>query len=220
MGLNGGGGAARCVAQEAAEGTVQQAVDGTQREPSQGKSLFDGKSLEGWKITPFGGHGEVVVEDGMIVMGMGSALTGITYEGEVPRRDYEVLVEAMRVDGVDFFSTITFPVGQAYCSFVVGGWGGAVVGISSLDYADASQNETTKYMRFEPKRWYRIRVQVRGHHVAAWIDDQQVVNVDTEKRQLGTRIEVERSKPLGIASWETRAAIRKIELRVLDESTK
>ena len=29
-------------------------------------------------------------------------------------------------DGSDFFCTTTFPVGDAFCSFVVGGWSGTV----------------------------------------------------------------------------------------------
>ena len=35
----------------------------------QAESLFDGKSLQGWKETPFSQHGPVRVEDGAIVLG-------------------------------------------------------------------------------------------------------------------------------------------------------
>ena len=126
------------------------------------KPLFDGKTLAGWKVTEFGGQGEVVVEDGSIVLGMGSSLTGITYEKkDFPKCDYEIQLEARRLDGVDFFSTLTFPVQDSFCSLVVGGWAGAVVGLSCIDHADASQNETTRYMKFNKGQWYRIRVEVR-----------------------------------------------------------
>ena len=40
------------------------------------ESLFDGKSLQGWKETPFSQHGPVRVEDGAIVLGAGSPFTG------------------------------------------------------------------------------------------------------------------------------------------------
>ena len=50
-----------------------------------GQSLFDGKSLDGWKKTAFGGEGEVEVEDGQIMMRAGNPMTGITWTGEVPR---------------------------------------------------------------------------------------------------------------------------------------
>lgn len=61
----------------------------------------------------------------------------------MPVMNYELSLEAMRVDGSDFFCGLTFPVGSNFCSFIVGGWGGGVVGLSSLNSEDASQNETT-----------------------------------------------------------------------------
>lgn len=180
------------------------------------KPLFDGKSLKDWKITNFGGEGEVVVENGIIKMGMGSSLTGITYIKKVPKCDYELLVEAMRIDGIDFFSTVTFPVNNSFCSLVVGGWAGPVVGISCVDLADASENETTTYQKFEREKWYRIRIQVRQERIRAWIDDKQVVDLVTKGHKLSPRAEVLLNRPLGIASWETLAGIRKIALRELD----
>ncbi len=116
------------------------------------KPLFDGKTLKDWKITNFGGEGEVVVEKGVIVMGMGSSMTGITYIGKIPKCDYEIRLEAKRIDGIDFFATTTFPVNDSFCSLVVGGWAGPVVGISCIDFADASENETTTYQRFKEGR--------------------------------------------------------------------
>lgn len=184
--------------------------------PGTWQPLFDGQSLAGWKVTDFGGQGEVSVSDGAINMGAGSMLTGITIDREFPRCDYEVRWEAQRVSGVDFFSTFTFPVENAYCSLVVGGWGGAVVGLSCLDYADASENETTRYMKFEKGRWYRFRVQVRHDRLQAWIDDQSVVDVELRDRKLTTRIEVKRSEPLGFTTWATAGAVRKIEYRRLE----
>ncbi len=179
--------------------------------------LFDGKTLAGWKVTKFGGQGEVVVEDGSIVLGMGSSLTGITYEKkDFPQCDYEIQLEARRLDGVDFFSTLTFPVQDSFCSLVVGGWAGAVVGLSCIDHADASQNETTRYRKFNKGQWYRIRVAVRRSQIQVWIDDERIVDLDPRGHKLATRIEVRLSEPLGITTWETRGAVRGIQYRVLD----
>ena len=44
--------------------------------------------------------------------------------------------------GGDFFATLTFPVDDSFCTFVTGGWGGDIVGLSSIDGWDASDNET------------------------------------------------------------------------------
>lgn len=180
------------------------------------RDLFDGRTLTDWKITNFGGEGDVTVEDGQIHMDFGSSLTGITYKGKkLPRTNYEISLEAMKVDGVDFFCGLTFPVEKSYCSFIVGGWAGAVVGLSSIDGKDASENKTTRYMNFESERWYKIRVRVTPQNISAWIDDKQVVDQNIVGHKISTRGEVDLSAPLGIAAFETRSALRKIRIREL-----
>src|SRR5947208_110874 len=106
------------------------------------KPLFEGKSLAGWKATNFGGEGQVSIEKGAVVMEHGNDMTGITYDRkDFPRINYEVALEGKKLKGNDFFCTTTFPVGDKYCSLVVGGWGGTVVGLSSINFRDASENE-------------------------------------------------------------------------------
>jgi len=179
--------------------------------------LFDGKSLEGWKITDFGGQGEVYVEDRQLMLEFGSSLTGVTCTKELPKTNYEVRLEAMQVDGIDFFCGMTFPVGDSHCSFIVGGWAGAVVGLSNIDGRDASENETTRYMTFKNKVWYRVRVRVSPERIQAWINDKKIVDQVITGRKISTRPEMDLSKPFGIAAWQTRAALKNIELRVLPE---
>lgn len=176
--------------------------------------LFDGKSLTGWKVTDFAGKGEVQVKDGTIFLGMGY-MTGITRTSPVPRMNYELSLEAMRVEGSDFFCGLTFPVGESVCSLIVGGWGGSLVGLSSLDDLDASSNETTRFINFENRRWYRIRLRVQPGRIQAWIDEDKVVDVDTTGRKISIRWEMEESKPLGIATWSTAAALRNLRIRKL-----
>lgn len=179
-----------------------------------GTPLFDGKSLNGWKETDFAARGPVEVKDGRILLGMGEYLTGITFEGRPPRQNYEISLEAMRVEGSDFFCGLTFPVGESHCTFVLGGWGGATVGISSIDGQDASENETTQYITFQNNRWYRVRVRVTTDRIQAWLDDKQVVDLSTQGKEITMRAgEIEKSKPLGLASWRTTAALRNIRLR-------
>ena len=107
------------------------------------KELFDGKTLKGWKAADFVHAGKLHVKDGNLVMDKGNRMTGCVYTGkDFPKIDYEVTLEGKKVEGDDFFCTTTFPVGESFCSLVVGGWGGGVVGISSINGADASENET------------------------------------------------------------------------------
>jgi hypothetical protein len=185
------------------------------------KPLFDGKSLAGWKATNFGGEGEVRIQDGAVVMEQGNDMTGITYaRGDFPRIDYEVVLEGKRVAGNDFFCTTTFPVGDTYCSFVVGGWGGGVVGLSSIDSRDASQNETGAAKTFKTGRWYRVRIRVTKDHIATWIDDEKVVDLETKGKKLSIRPECELCRPFGIATWRTTGAVRDVRVRPLTAAEK
>ena len=201
-------------------GTLMCAEPGRSQKETNWRNLFDGKTLKGWKVTNFGGEGQVTVEKDTILMEFGSSLTGITYQGQPPTVDYELSLEAQKVDGNDFFCGLTFPVGKSHCTLIVGGWGGAVVGISSIDGRDASENATTSYMSFDKNRWYRIRVRVQADRIQAWIDDKEVVNQDIRGRRISTRAEVELSAPLGIAAFETRAALRNIRMREVKEPSK
>jgi hypothetical protein len=177
-------------------------------------TLFDGKTLNGWAPTDFSGRGAVTVSNGQINLGDGY-MTGVHWTGAVPKMNYEVSLEAKRVSGSDFFCGLTFPVGEEFASFIVGGWGGGTVGISSVDGEDASQNETSTQMSFTTDKWYRIRVRVTPGRIDAWIDDEQVVKLDAKERRFSIRLEVEASKPLGVATWNTAAALRNIQLTTL-----
>ena len=174
--------------------------------------LFDGKTLDGWEITDFGTQGPVSVSSGKIILGMGDGCSGITWKRDFPTVDYEVTLEAMRVDGHDFFCGMTFPVGKDPCTLIVGGWGGMVVGLSSIDGMDASENETMTLKQFENDRWYRIRLRVTADTIQAWIDNEIVVDFTIGDCFLSIRPEVELSKPFGIASWRTTAAIKNIRI--------
>jgi hypothetical protein len=177
--------------------------------------LFNGKTLEGWKETEFSGRGELSIKDGVIYLGVGR-ITGITWAGWFPKSNYEVRLEAARIDGRDFFAGITFPVKDSHCTWINGGWGGGVVGLSSLDGQDASENETGLYMEFERGRWYKLRLRVTDDYIEAWIDSDLVIGVLTDKRTISLRDgPIYLSAPFGIASFLTTGALRNLEYRLL-----
>lgn len=190
-------------------------------EPSKSttKKLFDGKTLKGWKLNDKGfyeDHGKVSVKDGEILLGKGDPATGIVLDGNPPKMNYEVRLEAKRVEGGDFFCGLTFPVGDAHQTLIIGGWGGGVTGITSIDGMSAVENETTGYTEFENNKWYKIRVRVKPQHVQVWLDDEEIIHYNPEGRKLAIWIEQDTTKPLGIGTWNTGAALRKLELETID----
>lgn len=184
--------------------------------PEKWRSLFDGKTLKDWKTAEFGHGGTAKVDNGLLVIGKGEPLSGIVWSGEaLPKINYEMRLMAQRVEGDDFFCALTFPVKKDPCSLVLGGWGGGVVGLSSLNGYDASENETTGYFEFEKKKWYAIRLVVIDGRIAAWVDDHRIVNVETEDKKISIRIEVEPCVPFGVATFRTVGAIKDFKVREL-----
>ena len=178
--------------------------------------MFDGKTLKGWRETEFAGRGEVECKPGVVALKMGDPFTGINWSNDFPKINYEIALDAMRASGSDFFCGLTVPVGNAFCSLIVGGWGGSVVGVSSLDGMDASENETTKFMNFDNGRWYRIRLRVTDKKIQVWIDKEKMVDVETAGKRISVRAgDIEMSKPFGLSAWETTAAFREMKFRTL-----
>ena len=178
--------------------------------------MFDGKTLHDWRETLYTDRGEVRVENGTVVLGTGKPLTGVNWAGSFPHNNYELRFEGARLQGGDFFAALTFPVGDSFCTWVTGGWGGDIVGLSSIDGWDASDNETRSYFTFEKDRWYALRLRVADGRIAAWIDDVKVIDVNVEGRTLSLFYgETKLSAPFGFASYRTTGGLRKIEYRLL-----
>jgi hypothetical protein len=181
--------------------------------------LFDGTTLAGWKAADFAAGGATTVTNGELRISRGEPFSGIVRDGEPPARmNYEIELEAMRTDGNDFFCGLTFPVNQAPCTLICGGWGGSLVGLSSINGLDASENQTGTSREFKDRNWYKIRLRVTATYITAWIDDQEIFSQELDGREISIREELEPCVPLGIATWETGAAFRQLRLRNLDPS--
>ena len=178
------------------------------------------KSLDGWKVLSegeFSSAGEVHFVDDSLVLEAGNPMTGIAITAEdFPSEDYEVKLEAKRIEGGDFFCGMTFAVGNAHCTFVVGGWDGVVVGLSNVDDFSANENMTTTDQTFEDGRWYAIHLRVT-RRIEAWIDGDQVVDLDRLGREFSIWPEQDPARPFGIATYFTKATIRNLQVRRLIE---
>ena len=167
-----------------------------------------------WAESDFGSQGQVVFVPEGVELGMGAPLVGIHWTGGagesdsvLPRMDYELELEATRLAGSDFFCGLTFPVGENYLSLILGGWGGSLCGFSSLDGEDAAHNGSAVFRDFVPGRSYRLRVSVRADRVEAWLDEEPLTSVSLLGKSVDIRPEVLNSRPLGIASFQTRARV-------------
>jgi hypothetical protein len=180
--------------------------------------LFDGKSLTNWAITDFAGHGPVTVESNQIKIAMGDDLGGITWtNGPLPKTDYEISLDTVKVAGGDFFCGLTFPVADSSCSLIVGGWGGGIVGLSSLDDQDASENETTKSMYLETGHWYHVVLRVTPKKIQVWLDKEKVIDVSIAGRKVSLRPgAIYLSEPLGVATYSTTAELKEFKLRLIE----
>jgi hypothetical protein len=61
-----------------------------------------------------------------------------------------------------------------------------------------------------------VRLRVTESKIEAWIDQKQVIDLTIGRHKISIRPEVELSRPFGVASWRTRAALRDIKLRRLE----
>jgi hypothetical protein len=204
--------------QESANSTVAQESEGKKKGDSEKwQPLLKSDSLEGWHATNFGGEGTVDIKQGVLRFGLGDPLTGITLDRkDFPTENFEIRWKATRVEGTDFFAGVTFPVGKEYCSFICGGWGGGLVGLSSINGNDASENETASFRQFKNGKVYSFKIRVDKTHITAWIDNEEVVQVERANRKFSLRAEVLKSRPLGYCVFQSLVDVTDFEYQVIE----
>ena len=185
-------------------------------------NLLSATEITHWKSADMPDTGKAEVRNGEAVMEPGGPMTGLRYgnwqTGGLPVCDYTVSYEAMRVEGGDFFAAITFPVRsiETCATLIVGGWGGGLVGISSIDGDDASNNSTRSEQRFENGKWYRLKLEVREDEIKAWIDDRLVINTSIKARVIGLRPGyIESCAPFGLATFGSTGRVRNLVVEEL-----
>ncbi len=185
--------------------------------PDGWKSLLDKETLAGWEVVRYGGEGEPYVKNGVLVlpMAMNGLMTGVCWVGDsLPVNSYTIFMEARRMTGNDIFAGLSFPYGDTFATLIVGGWGGAVCGLSSIDGYDASENETTKHLRFKDEQWYPVQLRVTPDSICATIDTVQVVNLATAGKRIHLRSGMSVSG-LTVSTYLTTGEIRNMRIKRL-----
>ena len=117
--------------------------------------------------------------------------------------------------GSDFFCGLTFPFKESHATLILGGWGGSLIGISSLDDFDASENETGDAYVSRIKM-VRRQASCNEKKLQVWLDDKMVIDTDVEGRKVSMRFgEIEMSVPFGICTYATTGVIRDVKIRKL-----
>lgn len=179
--------------------------------------LFDGKSLSNWQSVDCGGSGPVELKDGNMVIGTGESVSGAVYKktADLPLTNYEITLEAQRVEGNDFFCGLTFPVGnlKTCATLILGGWGGTVTGISSIDGLDASENSTGHYRTFDNNKWYKIKVRVTPDALVVWSNNDKIIDADIKDKKISLRSgPIEEYAPFSVTTYQSTGAIRNIKV--------
>jgi len=184
--------------------------------------LLEAPLLQHWQGAGIEGEGSIAIAANEITLGPGQPMTGIKLGAwsdlKLPLIDYAIEFEAMRVDGQDFFAGITFPIRRidTCATFVVGGWGGGLVGISSIDEQNANENATRSEQRFVNGQWYRFRLEVRDDELKGWLDDRLILNASIKGRTISLRPgQIEQCTPFGVATYLTTGKVRGLVIREL-----
>lgn len=185
-------------------------------------SLLEGEAVKLWQPAGIPDESHMSVQAGVLTLPAGQPMTGAKWTGwneQLPGTNYAIEYEAMRAEGEDIFGMVTFPVGshQSHATFVLGGWGGTVTGISSIDFKDANENQTRAEQRFENGRWYKVRIEVRPDDLRAWVEGRLVVNATIKGKKVRLRPGfIDHCLPFGFASYGTTGKIRRVVLETLN----
>ena len=136
-------------------------------------------------------------------------------EGLVLEPGYELELAVARLGGVDFFCGLTLPTSRGCLTLVLGGWGGAVCGLSCLDGLDAARNTTRTLRHFVTAKDYAITVRVDGEAIAVAIDSEPLFRAELGEQTVAVRAEVELTEPFGFCCYATKAALRYLRWRAL-----
>jgi len=186
--------------------------------------LFNGKDLAGWTVVTddifYNATGPVDVVDGNIVLGIGREMTGLVWAGKPLTDNYRLSLQAKRVQGDDFFCGLVFPVRKGHVALILGGWGGAIVGLSNVDDMTAVDNNTTRTIQFTMGKWYDIEVEVVDNMVTIALDDKVIIEQEITDHRFNVWPQHEPTVPLGLTTYCTKGAYRNIVVRHLTPSPK
>lgn len=173
--------------------------------PGQWVTLFNGKTLAGWKPDSPAAAGKATVADGRLVLDkQDDAEVRVVWDGQFPAIDYDLLVDLQRFEG-DGCSVLWLPVGDSRLAFYIASH---VLGLRT-----PTGEELLAEKWFEPAEPYAMQIRVTSQKIQVWVDGHKIADFSP----VGRAQSVDRGKePLDgprIASERRRSAIAHIRVR-------
>jgi hypothetical protein len=186
------------------------------------RALFNGRDLSGWKVADLWGSGKIeALSNGVVSCGIGKPMTCVAYTNSFPTMSYEVKMEAMRKEGSDFFVAMTIPVESNACTVVIGGWGGSLCGISSINFMDAAENQHSEAVNLKNDVWYTLRVRVTPGVLEVFLNDTlytaKVEFQNSTVFSLRAGSDIDKTLPFGLATYETHALWRNLTVTTIEK---
>ena len=163
---------------------------------------------------------------GLLACGMGVALLG-SVKLPLARR---LAIDEGRVGGmVSMFPLAMIPVilGMGFLAdligqqqVLIGGWGGGLCGVSCFDFLDASENQWSECLNLENERWYTLRVRVTPGVLQVFLDETLFtarVEGPPSRFSLRSGSDIDKTGPLGLATYRTKARWRNFTLTPITE---
>lgn len=175
--------------------------------------MLDKEAHARWKPEgDFVEGGKPEFEDTVVTLTTGEPFSGAKWLGTFPKTDYEVRLEAKRTKGEDIMCGLLFPVGKDLLSFVMGGWGNTVIGCSSIDELNASENDTYYNMPLKNNIWYEVKLRITPKKIQAWIGKTQVINFEIDDHKISPYPGLEEYAPFGVFTWDSSSEIRNLRV--------
>ncbi|MBM4036868.1 MAG: DUF1080 domain-containing protein, partial [Planctomycetes bacterium] len=181
--------------------------------PGEWQGLFDGKSLDGWKVPEHDDlrRGEAKIEDGAIVLSA-SRRMALCWTGSMPQGDYEVAFDTSLVSG-HRLASLYFPAGGGWCDLVLGGISGKLVGLDGVDGKGYRDNPALTQFKFEPNHWYAVRVRVAEGRVRVWVDGSEPINLPIAGHKFAVDDQRAALKPLALSAYQGATAVRNVRVK-------
>jgi alpha-N-arabinofuranosidase len=136
--------------------------------------------VKGWHFT----GGKWALQDGAITPSSPRSSSWAT-TGDPTWTDYTLRLKAQKTGGAEGF-LVLFRVadGENYDWWNVGGWGNTHTQLEAVQDGGHTSFGPVSNFTVETGRWYDLRVEVSGHHIRCFADDQLITEAD-EPKELG-----------------------------------